>query len=44
MRVGEVWQFVIPADIGYGDRSRDPIPPGSALLFEIELIAIPGDE
>lgn len=43
MRVGEAWQFVIPAAIGYGDRSRDPIPPGSALLFEIELIAIPGD-
>ena len=44
MRVGEVWDFVIPAAIGYGDRSRDPIPPGSALLFEIELVAIPGDE
>ena len=41
MRVGEVWDFVIPADIGYGDRNRDPIPPGSTLLFEIELIAIP---
>jgi len=43
MRVGETFEFVIPAHIGYGDRSRDPIPPGSALLFEIELIAIPGD-
>ena len=44
MRVGEVWEFVIPAAIGYGERSRDPIPPGSALLFEIELIAIPGED
>ena len=44
MRVGEGWEFVIPASIGYGDRNRDPIPPGSALLFEIELIAIPDDQ
>lgn len=41
MRVGEVWEFVIPAHIGYGDRNRPPIPPGSTLLFEIELIDIP---
>lgn len=40
MRVGEIWQFVIPSDIAYGDRNRDPIPPGSTLLFEIELIGI----
>ena len=40
MRVGETWQFVIPSDIAYGDRNRDPIPPGSTLLFEIELIGI----
>jgi FKBP-type peptidyl-prolyl cis-trans isomerase len=41
MRVGETWDFVIPAAIAYGDRDRAPIPPGSTLLFEIELIAIP---
>jgi FKBP-type peptidyl-prolyl cis-trans isomerase len=41
MRVGETWSFVIPAAIAYGDRDRPPIPPGSTLLFEIELIAIP---
>ena len=41
MRVGETWSFVIPASIAYGDRDRAPIPPGSTLLFEIELIAIP---
>jgi FKBP-type peptidyl-prolyl cis-trans isomerase FkpA len=42
MRVGETWSFVIPAAIAYGDRTdRPPIPPGSTLLFEIELIAIP---
>jgi FKBP-type peptidyl-prolyl cis-trans isomerase FkpA len=41
MRVGEVWEFVIPSELAYGDRNRDPIPNGSTLLFEIELIAIP---
>jgi len=41
MRVGETWSFVIPAAIAYGDRDRPPIPPGSTLLFQIELIAIP---
>jgi FKBP-type peptidyl-prolyl cis-trans isomerase FkpA len=41
MRVGETWAFVIPSVIAYGERDRAPIPPGSTLLFEIELIAIP---
>jgi FKBP-type peptidyl-prolyl cis-trans isomerase FkpA len=41
MRVGETWEFVIPPSIAYGERTdRAPIPPGSTLLFEIELIAI----
>jgi len=41
MRVGETWDFVIPSSIAYGERTdRAPIPPGSTLLFEIELIAI----
>lgn len=43
MRVGERWLFAIPADLAYGDRNRDPIPNGSALLFDIELIAIPAE-
>lgn len=41
MRVGETWQFVIPAKIAYGSRDRNSIPANSTLLFEIELIAIP---
>jgi FKBP-type peptidyl-prolyl cis-trans isomerase FkpA len=41
MRIGETWEFVIPSTIAYGDRSRPPIPPGSTLVFEIELIDIP---
>jgi len=43
MRVGETWEFVIPASIAYGSRYRDPIPSNSTLQFEIELIAIPGE-
>ena len=43
MRVGETWDFVIPSELAYGDRNREPIPNGSTLLFEIELIAIPGE-
>src|SRR4051812_40595410 len=38
---GETGDFVIPSAIAYGGRARPPIPPGSTLLFEIELIAIP---
>lgn len=41
MRKGETWAFVIPANLAYGARDRAPIPPNSALLFEIELIDIP---
>ena len=40
MRVGETWEFVIPSTIAYGDHDRPPIPPGSTLLFEIELLGI----
>jgi FKBP-type peptidyl-prolyl cis-trans isomerase len=38
MRVGEVWEFAIPAALGYGSRGAGPIPPGSALIFKIELL------
>lgn len=42
MRVGETWEFVIPSHIAYGERDRPPIPAGSTLLFEIELLGIAG--
>lgn len=41
MRVGERRLFAIPAELAYGSRNRDPIPPNSALLFDIELISTP---
>ncbi|MBL8773948.1 MAG: FKBP-type peptidyl-prolyl cis-trans isomerase [Phenylobacterium sp.] len=43
MRVGETFEFVIPSTIAYGERNRPPIPPGSTLLFEIELLGV-GEE
>jgi FKBP-type peptidyl-prolyl cis-trans isomerase FkpA len=42
MKVGETSQLVCPADIAYGDRANPGIPPGSTLVFEVELIGIEG--
>lgn len=39
MRVGEVWEFAIPAALAYGDRDLGVIPPQSTLLFKIELLS-----
>ncbi len=41
MKVGSKWEIYIPAKLGYGDRGAGPmIPPGSALIFEVELLGI----
>ncbi|WP_296818706.1 FKBP-type peptidyl-prolyl cis-trans isomerase [Brevundimonas sp.] len=42
MREGETFEFAIPADLAYGDRwvGGDLIPPGSVLLFQVELLAV----
>lgn len=40
MRVGETWNFAIPAHIAYGDRPVGPIPANSTLMFEIQLLEI----
>ena len=40
MPVGSKWKLYIPSDLGYGDRGAGPIPPGSTLIFEIELLDI----
>ncbi|WP_035385481.1 FKBP-type peptidyl-prolyl cis-trans isomerase [Ferrimonas futtsuensis] len=45
MPVGSTYKFTIPAELGYGMQGMGAIPPGSALVFEIELIDAnkPGD-
>jgi FKBP-type peptidyl-prolyl cis-trans isomerase FkpA len=43
MKVGERARLVCPSEIAYGDQSQRDIPPGSTLVFEVELLAIGAD-
>lgn len=38
MRAGETWDFAMPAELGYGDRSGPGRPAGSALFFHVTLL------
>jgi len=41
MTEGSVYKFWIPAELGYGERGYgNVIPPGSLLIFEVELIEV----
>ncbi|MGV3527502.1 MAG: FKBP-type peptidyl-prolyl cis-trans isomerase [Flavisolibacter sp.] len=42
MPVGSKYKFYIPQQLGYGMRGAGTIPPGAALVFEVELLEIKG--
>lgn len=38
MPTGSLWRLYIPAEIAYGDNGSAKIPPGSTLIFDLELV------
>jgi FKBP-type peptidyl-prolyl cis-trans isomerase FklB len=40
MKPGAKFQLFIPPQLAYDMRSRPPIPPGSMLLFDVELLSV----
>lgn len=40
MKQGSKYELYIPSTLAYGDRNVGPIPGGSTLIFEVELISI----
>ena len=40
MNVGSKYTFIIPSDLGYGDKVWGNIPPYSVLIFEVELLDV----
>lgn len=39
MKIGSKWEIYIPTTLAYRDRPMGPIEPGSALIFEVELLS-----
>jgi FKBP-type peptidyl-prolyl cis-trans isomerase FkpA len=44
MTVGDKYEFVIPAELAYGEDDRGSIPGNSTLIFNVELLAVNPEE
>src|SRR5438270_271753 len=42
MKPGAKWELFVPPQLAYDMQSRPPIPPGSLLIFEVELLSVKG--
>lgn len=40
MKEGDVWQVVLPYQLGYGTEGKGPIPGKQTLIFKIELLKV----
>lgn len=40
MKVGEVWEFILPPEMAYGSSRHGSIPANSALVCQVELVSI----
>ena len=40
MKPGAKYELYVPPQLAYDQRSRPPIPPGSMLIFEVELLSV----
>ncbi len=38
MHTGDIYEFYIPSNLGYGEKSKNKIPPFSTLIYRVELI------
>jgi len=41
---GDKFELYMPSELGYGDEGADPIPGGTALIFQMEILEIKGDK